>query len=652
MCGIFGFNFEDKSLLKKGLSKIVHRGPDDHGIYLDKGISLGHQRLSIIDLTKKGHQPMCDKNNEVVIVYNGEVYNYKKIRKKLKKKYDFISNTDTEVILYAYKEYGTECLRHFNGMFAFCIYDKKKNILFLARDRIGIKPLYYYYNKSNNKFIFASEIKSILEDKTIKREIDLNAFNNIMSLKYNLAEQTILKKIYKLLPSTYLIFDLKKSGQLKKKKYWSFDISDKNILDKGESYFKEKFLNLFYNSVKKRLISDVPLGVYLSGGIDSSSILAMMNKIKKELHDTEPIRTFSIGFGYNEDIDELRFSKKISSYFNTDHSEFNVTSDSVKLLPEIVWLMDEPMGELALIPIHVLSKKTREKKNIVVLTGDGADEIFAGYEQTKFLTKINYISSLPLFIRKNIFSQLIKFTPKSLFNIFFKYYSSLGEEGVKRTTNLLTLINNKPKTYLEFVSFFNQQDLHDLYDKNKDIDILNLEKKLKPYFENKNHFLNQILKLELENTLPENYLMKVDRMTMAHGVEARVPFLDHSLVEFSTTIPVKLKLNGFNEKYILKKSMSNLVPKFIIKRTKQRFYVPVDLWIQDNLKPMLQEFLNKKHIKKQGFFNSYAIEKIFNNYNNSRLIYGRQLWNLLNFQLWYKIYIENQDYKKIKLENY
>lgn len=646
MCGICGFNFEDKALIKKMCELISHRGPDQGGIFTDKNISLGHRRLSIIDLSEKGMQPMCNENKDIWIVFNGEIYNYMELRAELEqKKHRFYSETDTETIVHAYEEYGEECVKKLNGDFAFAIYDSKEKKLLLARDRLGIKPLYYYADK--NKLVFASEIKAILEHE-VKREVNFEALNKFITVRYVPPPETIFKNIYKLKPGHLLSYDLK-NKKCAISKYWNPDISNGNILPASETFFIKKMQDLLKDCVNRRLMSDVPLGAYLSGGIDSSSVVAMMSMIHKENSSKEEVKTFSVGFGYGEEIDELRHAKSMSEHFGTDHKEYIVKSDLVKLLPKIVWHSDEPLADPALIPVYLLAQNAK-KEVTVVLTGDGGDEVFAGYEQCKFMLPMERLRKLKM-LRKNIAPFIIKNTPHFVLNKFFKYASSLGEEGIRRATALLRS-DSKGDDYLNIVSIFDNNDkkeilLDDIRNRIKNPNLsgwLNSE-----YFNNKNNYLNQILAMEMGTVLPEDFLMKADKMNMAHAVEERVPFLDHRLVDLSFTIPPKLKLRGFNEKYILKKAMAKFIPKNIISRQKQRFYVPIDLWIREDLKYWADILLDKETIKRQGYFDYSYIEKIRKNYSKSRLYYARQMWSLLTFQLWHRIFLENDVHSEIDL---
>lgn len=645
MCGITGFNWEDKRLLDKSCKSIQHRGPDQNGSYFDKNISIGHRRLSIIDLSERGRQPMTNEDGTVIITFNGEIYNYADIKPELEKKgHKFRSATDTEVIIHLYEELGEKCAEQLWGDFAFAIYDTKKKKIFLARDRIGVKPLYYYFNEKTEQFMFASEVKAILANEEIKREINLNAMRQYLTYRYVFGKHTIFNKIYRLLPGECATFDLK-TKKMQTRTYWDENSSNNNIEYKSEKYYTQKFLELYENSVERRLMSDVPLGVYLSGGIDSSSIVAMMNQIKQKKEDLGEIKTFSVGFGYGAETDEFEYSREVSEKFETQHKEFIIHADAIKTLPKIVWHCDEPLADPALIPNYFLSQEAK-KHATVVLTGDGGDETFAGYEQAKFMLLANKISKIPL--ATTIAPYGLRATPKFVLDKIFKYSSSMGKQGIKRATELLSNANNNAKAYTAITGLFNDNEIDKLCtDKIKQTtsSVVQLQKE---FFSNKNNkLLNRILHMEMKTLLPENMLMKSDRMTMANAIEARVPLLDHRITELAFKMPPHLKLNGWKEKYILKQSMMNKLPHKITHRKKQRFYVPIDKWMKEDLKNVVENLLSKETIQTQGYFNYAAIEKMLEKYNTAPLFYARQLWTLLNFQIWHTIYIDETDYKKI-----
>ncbi len=625
MCGITGFNWDDKELIKEMTNSLIHRGPDAEGHFSDKNISLGHRRLAIIDLSVSGNQPMFNENGDIVIVFNGEIYNFKNIKKKLKS-HQFNSNTDTEVLVHLYEELGEKMLQKIEGDFAFCIYDSKLKKLFLARDRMGVKPLYYYFD--GTKFIFASEIKSILKCKDIKKSINKIALNKFISLRYIPGKETIFQNIFRMLPGEYLIFDLKNNG-LEEYFYWDIEthyLSTKHPIE----YYEKNIYNLLKTSVSKRLMSDVPLGVYLSGGIDSSAIVGMMNELGQK-----EIKTFSVAFKYGEDVNELPYAKQIAEKFKTDHTEFYIEPDIVHELPKMLYHLDEPIADPAIIPVNLMSKKA--KKHItVVLTGEGGDELFGGYDQYRLLNTGNILSKIPF---TDHLSKIMNLVPKSLLNKYYKYSSKMGPDSFKRVDNMINSFKHKnyAKAYYELMSVFNDDERKNLLIKDsfEEIDYMDLNQ---TFFSSKMSYLNKLMYFEAKNQMCESFLMKADKMTMAYAIEGRVPFLDHNLVDFAFKIPSNLKVHRGITKYILKKSLRRLLPKEILKRKKQGFIVPIENWIQKDLKESVDQLLDKKEIDKMKLFNYKEVNKIFKNYNKGKLFYGRQAWNLLCFKLWYDQY--------------
>lgn len=626
MCGIIGFNFEDKSLLKKALKKLEHRGPDDSGTFFDKSLSLGQRRLSIIDLSKSGKQPMSNEEQTIWIIFNGEIYNFKQLKNQLQKQHEFKSNTDTEVLLHLYEEQGTNMLSQLQGMFSFCIYDSKAKTLFLARDRIGIKPLYYYHK--DKTFMFASTISSILENKEIKKQINPEALSSFLTFRANTLEQSILNNIKKIMPGHFAIYNLK-TNKLKIQKYWDFNYSPEN---KSESHYEKKLLSLLDDAVKSRLMSDVPYGAYLSGGIDSGTVVSLMSR-----HSPQPIKTFSVGFEQEQhtETNEARF---LAEKLKTDHHELLINQDSIKQLPQIIQHSGEPMSDPTSIPIYFLSKYAK-KHCTVILTGEGADEIFAGYPQYKFM-KIHHklLKKTPKLFRQNL-PKIIHATPDTIKNKAFKFTSALGEKGIERFSNFINS-EHPSEQYLNQISIFNQQEQEQL-----------LNKKINLYESHENHFQNKDIvhncqKLDFKNPMVDDLLMKVDKNTMAFSVEGRVPFLDHRIVELAAKIPSNLKLKSFTQdKHILRRATKNLVPKQTNKRKKKHFFVPIDSWFKNQLSNLTKDLLNKKYLKEQGIFEPRYIEKIEKQFKKSKLFYSRQLWSLIVFQIWYKQFIENEKVK-------
>lgn len=622
MCGICGFNFEDKKLLKAMADEMSHRGPNAYGYYTDKGISLGSRRLSIIDLSKAGNQPMYNEDGSAVLVYNGEIFNFKELRQQLiGKGHSFKSNTDSEVIVHAYEEYGIDCLSYFNGFWGFALYDTKKEILFLSRDRLGLKPLYYYYD--GKKFMFASEIKSILRDTCVKRSVNLNALSYLLTYRYVPFDLTMFEGVNKLKPGHYALFNLK-TRRLQVKKYWDVPIKTVN---RSERAVERGLIGLLKDSVERRLISDVPLGVYLSGGIDSSSIIAMMDNF------CDNIATYSLAFEHDKIGNELQYAKKVSDYFGTRHHEITISTDIVKHLPKIVWHLDEPISDPAAVPVYYLSKEAK-KDVTVILTGDGADELFAGYDQYKFLSIGYKMGFLPKPIKEAI-PDAIRFIPKSALDKIYKYSSATGSQMFGRLGKMmLDIKENKAKAYAEVVGIFDDEEKQSVLNSGFDVDYDAINKE----FFSRGDFITQLTYFDVKNYLAEDLLMKPDKMCMAHSIEARVPYLDYRLVEYAFSIPSSLKIKRTATKYILKKALRDHVPKEIIYRKKQPFQMPLNEWLSRGLKDYFYGLLEESASSK--LFNKDYIKKIFEKYGSSKLYYGRQIWSLGIFAIWYKVFIE------------
>jgi len=638
MCGICGFNWEDKTIIRRMTRAMAHRGPDGSGHYTDNGVSLGHRRLSIIDLTERGKQPMCNEEGALWITYNGEVYNHLEIRAGLESRgHRFKSSTDTEVIIHAFEEYGPKCLEMLNGMFAFALWNSEKNELFLARDRMGIKPLYYYHKKSTGEFIFASEIKAILEHD-VERRVNPEALHDFLSFRCVSTEETMFKGIKRVLPAHSITV---KGRNLKKNRYWRALEKDEDARadeTKDDAHFIKEVRALLEQSVKMRLMSDVPIGAYLSGGIDSGSIVGLMSKLT-----SGPVKTFSVGFGYRDEHDELENARFLADHFRTDHHEIIVKADTAKILPKIVWHLDEPMSDPTCIPVSLLSEKIK-KFATVVLTGDGGDEQFAGYEQYRFMMlHKRYAQKFPVMLRK-FGARLLSLVPKPALNTAFPYASALGEKGLERFAEFIST-NNPARKYLSMVAVFSEDEKKELYgkglhEKTRSIDYINDFNKR--HFNNRKQYLNNVIRLDIEKILAENMLMKTDKMTMAHSVEARVPLLDHRISELTAAMPSRMRMRGITDKYVLRKAMQGIIPKQTANRKKSRFFVPIDKWLSGELMDMAKQMLERERLKKEGFFEHKYVEKAFRGLKSSRLYYSRQLWSLLCFELWHEKFISQK----------
>jgi asparagine synthase (glutamine-hydrolysing) len=597
MCGICGFaNFEDVRLLRKMADKIEHRGPDDYGYYNDSDVSIATRRLAIIDVDG-GHQPISNEDGSIWVVFNGEIYNYRQLRSDLEKTHRFNTNSDTEVLVHAYEEFGEEFIKKLEGEFAFCIYDRNKKILMLARDRLGVKPLYYIrYCKEGSSLFFASEIKALLETG-IERAVELDALKSYLSFGYVKSPLTMFQNIFKFNPATYSIYNIR-DGSLTEHKYWCLKIT-------GTETSTEKLARVIEDSVKSMLVSEVPLGVFLSGGLDSTSLVAMASFHKK------PLTTVSAGFEDAECYDELKYAKIVADYFGTDHKEVIVKDSVTKILPKVVWHFDEPVLDGSAIPEFLLAKKAK-KYITVALVGEGSDELFCGYRQYKIM---RYLRNLP---HLNIPPSLLPSKRSK------KYAAAFAKFSAKKTltTKYLSLITN----------FDNGSFPTAKIDKASTAEIT--YKGFQSQYEG--DYYKQIYNYELGYPLSEMLLMNVDKMCMANSIEARVPFLNYKLVEFASKIPYPLKLKGWDEKHILRAAMKPHIPKEIFDRAKHPFSVPITRWLEGELGEMTKQLLDKDEIDRQGIFDSSKVEEIIRKDEYSKI------WSLLFFQVWHKMFIEEE----------
>ncbi len=628
MCGICGkLSLKggiERPLIEKMCASLAHRGPDDQGVYTGTCVGLGNRRLAVIDLSTAGHMPMSTDSGKRWITYNGEVYNFKEIRTELEGYgYRFRSHTDTEVVLYAYDKWGADCLYRFNGMFALAIWDEERRQLFLARDRLGIKPLYYYCDP--DKIIFASEIKAILQDPDISREISSEGMINYFTFGHSMAPRTIFKNIYKLLPGHYLtcVSEGAAGLQIKIKRYWAPPEPGQNK-DAGEKYYVEEVYRLLRESVRKQLISDVPLGVFLSGGIDSSIITSLMNSI-----DRSQVKTFSIGFttggkAYNE-LDDARV---VARHFGTEHHEILLNeNDLTQALPSLVYYYDEPFGDAANFPTYLLSKFTREHVT-VSLSGEGGDEVFGGYRRYVIENIFNRYPALLALLNNEILHK--PFIKLSSSNRWQRFMEASG-------------IRDKVERYTSWLSVFNKEMRVELFrhlPQSPDFDPLDIYRGLYPT--NGTFDINRLLYIDQQTWLPDTYLEKGDKASMAVGLEVRVPFLDHELVEFAATIPARYKVRGFSTKYILKKAFSSRLPPETLRKRKHGFTPPFEPWFRDKLKGFVKDILFDPQTRSRGLFDYDYIEKLYRWHVESRGTYHWHLWLLTVFELWCRQYLDHQ----------
>ncbi|MBI5324213.1 MAG: asparagine synthase (glutamine-hydrolyzing) [Ignavibacteriae bacterium] len=637
MCGIAGiFEYSvsesqvNEKLLKSMSDVMTHRGPDSEGQWIsdNRKCGLTFRRLAIIDLSDAANQPMKTHDNNYSIVFNGEIYNHLSIREELENKgYRYKSRSDTETILYGYREYGKEILAKLHGMWGLAVWDGEKQELFIARDRIGIKPL--YYTVSNGRLIFASEIKAILQHPSIKAELNLEELPNY--LNYGMTgSESLFKNIKKLPPAHCLTINNR--GEIKIDRYWSPFNSGLETSNMSFEEIQTEVLRLLKQSIKDRMMSDVPFGVFLSGGIDSSLNVALMAELMNR-----PVDTFTVGFKELEKYNELEYARKIAGIYKTNHHEIMIDSNDVlPVLGDLVWHEDEPNADPVCMPLYFLSKLTRDSGTIVIQVGEGSDEQYIGYKwmlrDYNFHNSLwKYYTHLPGFLRKSLY-----YSSKPVFKVLNQY---LALEYLRRGTY-------NEELYWSGVPIFTPSHQNSLLTENYYSLIGNSwnyasgHYKHADFLNGNSSYLQKMTFLELQHRLPELLLMRVDKIGMAHSIEARVPFLDHRLVEFAMSIPDKIKVPGKNNpKHILKKAVESILPHEIIYRQKQGFWAPVNEWLRYEWKKYAHsEILNSKLIE-TGILNKNYIEKILRIHDSGRQNLGLEIYSLLMLNLWYKRFI-------------
>lgn len=641
MCGITGIvQFEsseyqiNQKILKPMTDVITHRGPDSDGIWISPNADagFGFRRLAIIDLSDAGNQPMTTQDGRFTIVFNGEIYNHNDIRQDLLARgYKYNSQTDTETILYGFQEFGIEILNKMVGMWGIAIWDNLNKELFLARDRIGIKPLYYYYQ--NNHLIFGSEIKSILKHPIVKRELNLDELPNYLNFGMSSRNSSLFKNINKL-PAGHFIKVNKKN--FVQKRYWSPIKENMVYTTMNDKEIQEHILILLRQAIKDRMMSDVPFGVFLSGGIDSSVNVALM----AELMD-RPIDTYTVGFKELEKYNELEYARKISNLFKTNHHEILIDQDdALPILEQLAWHEDEPNADPVCIPLYFLSKLTRESGTTVIQVGEGSDEQFIGYpwmlrDYKFFQSYWKYYNFLPDSIKKSCYF---------ISSPFFKLFNQ------NQALDYLRRASYNEELYWSGASIFPPVLLEKLFSNNKrQLSIIpaiyakSLHNEILSKSNNAD-YLQRILYVELQNRLAEILLMRVDKIGMAHSLEARVPFLDHRFVEFTMSIPPNKKVPEPNTtKYILKKAINGIIPDEIIYRKKQGFWAPVNEWLRNDWYNFALDKVIQSDLMKQDIFNTKYIKKLFLSHHSGKANNGLAIFTLLMLSLWYEKFFENSN---------
>jgi asparagine synthase (glutamine-hydrolysing) len=643
MCGITGILAPDasgselmESILLDMTRTMCHRGPDDEGIYINPThrLGLGFRRLSIIDLSPAGHQPMSNEDGSMWIVFNGEIYNHGDLRPELESRgHLFRSRTDTESIIHLYEEHGEDCVQFLRGMFAFAIWDENKQQLFLARDRIGIKPLYYCH--SRGRFLFASEIKAILQAPNVARSLCREAFFHYLTFMVPPAPMTMFEGVQKLEAGHTLSID--KHGHVSKKRYWDA-IVPSPVDSYPDEYYMERVMELLRESVRLRMMSDVPYGVFLSGGVDSSTNVALMSQLS-----SQPVNTFSVGFEKYEQYNELQYARQIAQRFNTRHHEIVINhQDALDYLPQLVWSQDEPIADWVCVPLHFVSKLVRDSGVIVAQVGEGADELFSGYpaylaslRQQCWWSRVRWI---PNFVWKTgnaataLLHDLHCVSPRTR-DIAYR----LAHEGREMFWGGAIVFRSIDKRRLVDTPY-----LRNAMGNGKPLASMDIPTAVYRHFDERKpaaDLLERMIYLELKQRLPELLLMRVDKITMGNSIEARVPFLDHKLVEFAMSIPMEVKLRNGEPKSLLKRAVADLLPRDIIYRRKQGFTAPVAEWLRHELAGEIESALLNGQLVRHELINREEVSRLFAEHQSQRRNRAVYLWNLYNLEMWYRHWI-------------
>jgi asparagine synthase (glutamine-hydrolysing) len=632
MCGICGVvGRADAQLVKSMLSRIAHRGPDDEAVYVAETSSgaraaLGHRRLAIIDLSPAGREPMPDASGEIWLTFNGEIYNFKQLRRELEGRgHSFRSDTDAEVIIYAYREWGRDCLSRLNGMFAFAIWDARDESLLLARDRLGIKPLYYADTPAG--FAFASEIKALLAVPGLARSVDAAALDQFMTFLWTPDPVTLFRGIYKLPPAHALVY---RDGQAEVFEYWDLKFDEDR--SRTEAEWVESLGEQVTRSVRAQMMADVPLGAFLSGGLDSSSIVALMSEAA-----SPKVTTYTFGFT-REDLrydileDDVKYARKVGERFKTDYHEQMLEPRVMELLPKLVYHMDEPVADPAMITSYLICRAARERLT-VLLSGMGGDEVFAGYPRHLAAKLANVYNLIPPLLARPIVASLPGARP-GRFTALFRNTKKLARSAALP----------ERERYLGFGTYFTESDKRGLYsgDLASEARGFHAYGAHEKYFERVKgeDFLNQMLYVDLKTFLPCLNLAYTDKTSMASSVEVRVPLLDHELVEMAARIPARLKLKGLTRKYVLKRAAERWLPREIIHRKKAGFSAPVRAWLVRDLRDMVEDLLSSENVSRRGYFNYAEVRRLIDDNLSGREDNALKIFQLLTLELWHREFID------------
>jgi asparagine synthase (glutamine-hydrolysing) len=628
MCGIAGQIYADPGatadggLVHRMCQSIRYRGPDDHGLIVDGQVALGMVRLAIIDLVT-GKQPMTNEDNSVMVVFNGEIYNFRELRASLEKNgYRFRTNSDTEVIVYLYEQYGQDFVHHLRGMFAIALWDKKERKFLLVRDRLGVKPL--FYRMEGHRLLFGSEIKAILQDPRVPRVANYAGIDQMFRYGHTVPPVTCFDGIAELPPASMLTYH---EGACDVRRYWDLHFEVSPAYDEARA--RDELLSLLRESIRLRMISDVPLGALLSGGVDSTMVVALMSEVSGA-----PVKTFSIGFE-DRSYSELPYAKQVAERYGTDHHEYFVTPDVADLLPTLIRHHDAPFFDTSAIPTYYVCKMAREHVT-VALSGDGGDELFAGYNLYLAEKAARYVERLPRWLGEGMIRRIANCIPEST--------NYLNKGRVAREFVRAATLGTKGR-YERWSSKVKSEVRRDLYRAPPLVSCLNDEcsRHIDDLFQlqPKATTLNRLLYIDIKTELANDVLVKVDRMSMANSLEVRSPLLDHRLHEFAATLPDEAKLKGWKTKYLLKSLAVRYLPRELLKRPKRGFSVPLDRWFREDLGRYAAEVVTDPGTRTRGLFNTQAVDQLMKDHRDGLTNYGREIWMLLVTELWHRMYIDS-----------
>jgi asparagine synthase (glutamine-hydrolysing) len=623
MCGIAGFadaltaaphdrSDADASLLRAMCDVIRHRGPDDEGIRVEPGVGLGMRRLSIIDLAT-GHQPIANEDGTIWIVFNGEIYNYRSLREQLLAAgHAFTTTTDTEVIVHAYEQWGPDAFARLRGMFGLAIWDRRQHTLWLARDRVGIKPL--YYTQARGRLFFGSELKSLIAAGAVARDVDRDALAHYLAFLYTPADRAIFSDVRKLPPGHVLCW---RNGTARVTRYWEAPADEAESVDDREAV--ELLQDQLQDAVRSHMVSDVPLGAFLSGGLDSSLVVALMAQASDR-----PVRTFSIGFEEPE-YDELDSARLVARHVGAEHHEFVVRPDALSIVERIVSHFDEPFADPSAIPTWYVSELARRHVT-VVLSGDGGDELFGGYDRYLPHRRVAQFDRLPLPGRQPLAAAAARWLPR----------------GARGQRFLAHVARDAASRYVEAVSFFTAEDRAALLTPEWRSADAAPEQRFHGLLNRARHlpFGSRMMRLDFETYLPEDVLTKVDRMSMAHSIESRVPLLDHHVVECALRLPLATKIRHGERKRILRQVAARLLPPAVLHRKKQGFGVPLGLWFRGHIREAFTDVLQSPRTQQRGYFEPREVQRLLDEHLTGRRDHEFRLWQLLMFELWHRAYAD------------